>query len=143
MDQDTVVNEQTESGRRLIVALAEAGFDVKVAFWAKPSEEEKWFLYLATPVVDLQGPAAAYRIVHSTLRKLPDLWIDPFEIRVIGLTDTLAEAALAATKSKTPNGPFAAPKPRPYPGITRFGGATLGGVSIDGAYIYPPSQPSA
>ncbi len=41
MDQDTVV---IESGKRLIEALAVSGFEVRVAFWAKPTDEGKWFL---------------------------------------------------------------------------------------------------
>jgi hypothetical protein len=143
MDQDTVVNEQTESGKRLIEALAEAGFEVRVAFWAKPTEAGKWYLYLASPMVDERGPTAAYRHVYDVMRKIPDLWIDPLDIRVVGLNDSLAEAALAVTKPKVPDSPFAVRNPKPYPGMTRFGGATLGGVSIDGAYIYPTPQPGA
>jgi hypothetical protein len=46
MDQNTLVSEQTESGKRLVEALAADEFDVRVAFWAKPTDEEKWFLYL-------------------------------------------------------------------------------------------------
>ena len=68
MDQDTVVSEQTESGKRLIQTLAAAGFEVRVAFWAKPTDEGKWYLYLASPVVDEKGPFAAYRLVHDVLR---------------------------------------------------------------------------
>ncbi len=143
MDQDTMVNEQTDRGKRLIEALAADGFDVRVAFWAKPTDEGTWFLYLASPLVDDKGPAVAYRLVHDILRKMPDLWIDPFEIRVVGLNDSLTEAALAATRPKVPDSPFAVRNPKPYPGMTWFGGSSLGGVSIDGAYIYPPSQPGA
>jgi hypothetical protein len=143
MDKDAVVSEQTEGGKRLIEALASDGFDVRVAFWAKPTDEGKWFLYLASPMVDDQGPAAGYRLVHSILRKMPDLCIDPMEIRVVGLNDSLTEAALAAIKPRVPDSPYAVRNPRAYPGMTWFGGTTLGGVSIDGAYIYPPSQSSA
>ena len=128
MDKDTVVSEQTESGKRLIEALAADGFDIRVAFWAKPTDEGKWFLYLASPMVDDKGPAAAYRLVHGILRKMPDLWIDPFEIRVVGLNDSLTEAALAAIEPKVPASPYAVRNPKPYPGMTWFGGATLGGV---------------
>jgi hypothetical protein len=131
MDQDTVVSEQTDSGRRIIEALAADGFDVRVAFWAKPTDEGKWFLYLASPIVDDKGPAAAYRLVHRIMRALPDLWIDPLEIRVVGVHDSIAEAALEVTNRN----------PKLYPGMTRFGDSTLGGVSVDGAYIYPPPQP--
>ena len=93
--------------------------------------------------MDEKGPAAAYDLVLGVLRKQPDLWIDSFEVRVIGLEDSLAEGALAVMKPTIPSSPFAVRNPRPYPGMTRFGGPTLGGVSIDGAYIYPTSQPGA
>jgi len=141
MDHDTVVSEQTESGKRLIQALTAAGFGVRIAFWAKPTDEGKWFLYLASPVVDEKGPLAAYRLVHDVLRKMPDPWIDPLDVKVVGLNDSLTEAALAVTKPKAPTSPYAVRNPKPYPGMTRFGGSTLGGVSIDGAYFYPPTQP--
>jgi len=44
------------------------GFDVRLAFWTKPTDEGKWFLYLASPVVDEKGPAAAYRLVRDVMR---------------------------------------------------------------------------
>src|SRR5436305_489083 len=121
MDQDTLANEQTVSGERVIEALRPAGFAVRVAFWAKPTEEGKWFLYIASPLVDEKGPTAAYRQVFDVLRKTPGLRIDPFEIRVLGLNDSLTEAALTVIKPRIPNSPFAVPDPKPYPGITRFG----------------------
>jgi hypothetical protein len=143
MDQDPVVSDQTERGNRLIGELTADGFDVKIAFWAKPSDEGKWFLYLASPIVDREGPKAAYLTVYRVMKKIPDLWIEPLEVRVVGLKDSLAEAALAVTKPKVPDSPFAVPNPRPYPGMTQFGGSTLGGLSVDGAYIYPPSHSGA
>ena len=97
-------------------------------------------MYLASPMVDDKGPAAAYRVVHGVLRKMPDLWIEPFDIRVIGLKDSLTEAALAVVEPKAQQSPYAVLNPKPYPGVTRFRGNTLGGVSVDGAYIYPLSH---
>ncbi len=138
MDQNAVVSEQTESGRRLVDALDEAGFDVRVAFWAKPSEEEKWYLYIASPSVDEEGPAAAYRLALEILRQRADVWIDPMELKMIGLKDTMARASLDHVTPKSPPSPYAAQNPRPYPALTRFGGSTLGGVEVDGAYIYAP-----
>jgi hypothetical protein len=44
MDKDTLVGEKTESGERLITALAVAGFDIRIAFWAKLTDEGKWYL---------------------------------------------------------------------------------------------------
>jgi hypothetical protein len=145
MDKDALVSESepTKSGERLIEALAADGFDVRVAFWAKPTDEGKWFLYLASPIVDSEGPAVAYRRVQRVLRTTPGLWIDPFDIRVVGLNDSIAEGAAAAIASKLPNGPFAVPNPKPSAGMTLFNGTTLGGVSIDGVYIYPSLKTGA
>ena len=141
MDQDAVVNEQAESGKRLIAAVEANGFEVRVAFWAKLTDEGNWYLYLASPFVEENGGRAAYGVVLEVLRKQPDIWIDSFEIRVIGLKDTLAKAALEVVRPRGSDSQFAVKNPRPYPGLTRFGGASLGGVSIDGAFIYPPSVP--
>ena len=131
MDQDTVVVEQRTSGERLIAALEARGFDVPLAFWAKPTEEDEWYLYLASPFVAAHGGHAAYRLVHDTIRSLADLWIKPLEVKVLRMDDSLTEAALKKRK------------PQPFPGMTRFGGSTLGGLGIDGAYIYPAPLLSA
>ena len=138
MDQNTVVNEQIESGKQLIDKLNDDRFEVQVAFWTRLTDEEKWYLYLASPFVDENGPTVAYRRVFDVMRTMSDLWIDPFDVRVIGVNDSLTQGALSVMKPKIPNSPFAGPNPRPYPKMTRFGGSTLGGISIVGAYIYPP-----
>jgi hypothetical protein len=144
MDQNTVVTEQLDAGERLIQELRNSGLASTAAFWAKPNEEVRWFLYLASPVVDSQGLAAAYRAVHDAIRRLHSPWIDPFDVRVISPGDPMARHAEALTRPVAASGPFAVPNPKPYPGRTRFGGDTLGGVSVDGAIIYPPSaQPVA
>ena len=104
MDQDTVVSELTESGKRLIDALAANGFDVQVAFWAKPADSEKWYLYLASPVVDEKGSVMAYRHVFEVLDRTPNLWIDHFDIKVLRVDDSVAEAALAEARRKGENG---------------------------------------
>jgi hypothetical protein len=136
MDKDAMVIEEVESGLRVISALNADGFDVRIALWVKPAEEGDWFLYLASPIVDEKGPATAYRLVFDTMRKTPDLRIKPLEIRVVGMNDSLAEAALALVKPKVPDSPFANQNPSPYLGPVLFRGGTLGGLSIDGAYIY-------
>ena len=138
MDQDTVVNDEIECGKRLIEKLNNEGFEVQVAFWTRLTDEEKWYLYLASPFVDVNGPKAAYGCVFDAMGKMTDLWTDPLDVRVIGTNDSLTQGALAVTKSKVSDSPFAVPKPKPYPRMIRLGGSTLGGISIVGAYIYPP-----
>ncbi len=142
MDQETVVSEQTESGRRLMEKLPEEGFEVRVAFWAKRTDEETWYLYLASPFVDEHGPTVAYRRVFDVMRQMSDLWIEPLEVRVIGINDSLTEAVLAVMKPKVPDGKFAVRHPKPYPGMTRLGNSALSRLDIVGAYVYPLSQAS-
>jgi hypothetical protein len=116
-----MVTEKLDSGKRLLEALRSVSFHVHTAFWANPTEEGKWFLYLASPVVDEQGPAAAYRTVYRVIRQMPDLWIDPFEVRVVGPNDPMAEAVREVIRPKVVAGPFATPNPKPHPGMTSFG----------------------
>ena len=139
MAQDELVEEQIESGKRLINVLVADGLEIPVAFWARPTEEGKWFLYLASPLVDEKGPTVVYRLVLSVLRQTPELWIDTFEVKAIGMDDTMAQAALAIARPQHPDSPFAVLNPKPHRGMIRFGGSKLGGVAIDGsARIYPP-----
>ncbi len=143
MDQVPVVSEQLDSGKKLIEALGDAGFEVPVAFWAKPTEADKWYLYLASPFVDEKGPLEAYGLVIDVLDSVPDIWIDPFEVRVVGLRDSLATAAIERRESRTLVGPSGASARRPFPGITRLGGCVLAGYPFDGVLIYPPLSPSS
>lgn len=139
MDQDAVVIEQTDDGKRLIAALEADGFDVGVALWLKATDEEKPFLYLASSVADDQGASAAYRRINRILRTMPpSLLIEPLDIKVIGLRDSVAEDALKRVKPRVPVGQFAVHPPRPPQGMTQIWGTTLGGISIDWARIYPP-----
>ena len=140
MGQDALVMGELDGGRELVERLTRAGFDVSLAFWLKETDAGQWYLYLSSPVFDDKGPAVAYRIVMPIVEGMPELGIDPFSIKVVGVNDSIATAARAVIKPRIPDSPFAVKNPKPYAGMTRFAGATLGGVSIDGAYIYPPSR---
>jgi hypothetical protein len=73
---------------------------------------------------------AAYRLLQRVLRDSPDVWLEPLELRVVGLNDTLTKAALAVIEPTVPNSPYAVRRPRPYPGMTWYSGATLGGIEL-------------
>ena len=143
MAQDFLITDELDAGRKLVETLLDRGFDVSLAFWVKEAEAQHWYLYLASPVYDDKGPIAAYRIVQSVVEVMPELGIDPFAVKLVSANDFMAEAARKVIEPKVPVGPFAVQNPKPYTGMTRFGGSTLGGVSIDGAYIYPPPKPGA
>ena len=126
-----MVNGKLEGGRHLIDALRAKDCGIEVAFWVKESDEEKWFLYLASPCVDEKGPGEAYRLIHAILHHAPEWGIDPFEVMVVGSGNPMAQAAVTMVKSKM------------YLGITRLGRSVLGRVSVDGAYVYPSPQPAS
>jgi hypothetical protein len=132
-----MVSVNMAGGWRLIDALEGRGFKVDAAFWAKLSNEGNWILYLASPYVDQHGLGAAYRLIHSILHDAPEWGIDAFTVTVFGTGNSMAEAAAELVKPKVAAGP----NPKPYRGIKRFGGGSLGKFHVDGAFIYPPWEP--
>ena len=68
----------------------------------------------------------AYKKIHTELRKLPDLWIDTFDVRLIGATEPLAKDLIA----------YQSKHPKRVP--VRFSGYRLGDLDVEEAFIYPP-----
>lgn len=121
MDNETLVNDQTVAGSELLARLKSAGIAVTVAFWAFATEDQRWYLYIASPMVDAEGLSVAYRKVNIELGRLQNHWIQREELRLISNTDPIALGALEYADDQ-----FA----------TTYGGRTLGSLIVDGAYIY-------
>jgi hypothetical protein len=66
--------------------------------------------------------------VNSVIRALQQeaFWLDPQEVKVISPTDPIAKDVRDLYRRY--------PGPMPI----RFGGTSLGGMPVEGAYIYPP-----
>src|SRR5206468_1563515 len=90
MAQATLVSHQIDDGKKLVAQLAQDHFDVTAAGWVKTSEEGKWSLYIASKEVDEKGITDAYGAVLTAIRSLPDLWVDPFDVKLIGPGDPIA-----------------------------------------------------
>jgi hypothetical protein len=131
MDPNALVNDQLEAGRRLLRELRQAGIEIAAAFWAKPSFDDYWHFYLVAPGADTPGAMAALLPIVTLIDQRPELGVDFFDVRIIGPSDAMGKAAVAATAALR------------SPGITRYRDTNLGGVSIDGAYLYPPAQVAA
>ena len=84
MDTISLVENQIDDGQALLDRLSEADFSIRAACWAKPLDEERWSLYIATPVVDEKGAAQAYREVYRVLRSIENTWITSSDIKLIG-----------------------------------------------------------
>jgi hypothetical protein len=131
MVQVALVREQIDDGQRLVAELLRQGFPVTAACWVKGSEDSQWYLYLVSSAVDDEGITKAYRRVHPVVRQMQQkaFWIDPFEVKLISPTDSLAEAVSVWLRRSAGKPP------------TRYGGTRLGELDIEGAYIYPPLTP--
>jgi len=129
MVQGTLLEMLIDDGKRLIGRLTEVGVPVKAGFWAKESESGQWFLYLVTPLVGEDGATRrAYRRVNAVIRQLPaPSWIDPMEIKVIGVTDPIAKDLFAVHQGTG--------GVRNH--LIRWGDKRLGNLSIEDAYLYP------
>jgi len=136
------VTPPLDGGWRLVDSLHGRDFKVDVAFWARLTGEEKWILYLASPMVDEQGAGTSYQLIHALLREGPEWGVDPFAVIVLGVGNLMARAASDIIQPKPASGQFAVPNPKPYRGMTRYGGSSFGGIQVDGVYIYPPWEPA-
>jgi hypothetical protein len=124
MDQATLVDHQIDDVTRLVDELGRDAFDVKAAFWLYTSEADQWFLYIASDAVDQKGITEAYKAVGRAMRRLPDLQIDPFEVKLVTPDDPLAKAVVDFLSKQHARRP------------TRISATNLGGAYIEIAYLY-------
>jgi hypothetical protein len=121
------VNEQIESGRKLIERLTANGIPITAAAWVKESDLWEWYLYLVTPLVSEDGDTLpAYHRMNAVLRNGPQPpEIHWFHIKAVSPAEAVGRAILGAQRQGR----------RPWGG---YPGDSLGGVSVDAAYFYPP-----
>src|SRR4051794_18584757 len=119
MDQGPLVESQIDEGREIVEKLKAEGFDVTAAWWMKTAEEGQWFLYIASQQVDTQGIATAYRTLYSHLRPLRSVWVDRFDVKLVGRNNPIAIEVCDLLRRY--------PGPMPI----RYGGKRLGNVSIE------------
>jgi hypothetical protein len=128
MDTESLVEDLIDDGQKLIEYLPRNGFTVATALWLKASENDRWYFYLVSPLADTEGLPQAYRRLHTLIRQMPEhIGIDPLKIKLIGPDDPIAKDVLGIFSRVS--GPQVSP--------VRWGGRTLGNISIEGAYLYP------
>jgi hypothetical protein len=125
MDSVTLVGNQVNDGLKLLDRLQKEKIPVKAACWLKPSDEDRWSLYISTPLVEQAGPVEAYRKVYGCLRSLEDLWITDTDVKLIGENHPITKDVLDLMHR--------------YPGRipTRSLRPFLGGLAVEEVYIYP------
>ncbi len=125
MDQNPLVREQIDTGREFLDEF-EKYVPVDAAFWLKASEDSDWYLYVASDQATDQSLHVAYGEVLRLAGKIQDPNFDPFRVKLIGVNDPLARAALDIYEHH----------PAKIP--TWFNGKNFGGMSVEKVYIYPP-----
>lgn len=118
----TLTDEQITDGELFIEQLTKAGITVDVAFWVRTTDGDSCYLYIALPIVDRDGLAAAYRTVFAELARNSPRSISRSDIRLVGSLNVTAQEALSYRNHHLP---------------PKFGGRKLGELIIDEAYIYP------
>jgi hypothetical protein len=124
MDQGPLVIDQIDAGARFLGEFQKYA-PVRAAFWLKESDEGEWSLYVASDKITDDNFDEGYGEVLRIAGMLRDTPFDPFEVKLIGVDDPLAKAALDIH--------------RRHPGrvATRFHGKVFGGLPVDEVYIYP------
>ncbi len=129
MDQGPLVIEQIDAGRRFLAEFQKY-LPVRAAFWLREAGAENWDLYIASDQITDDNFDLAYGEVLRIASAARDPWLDPFQVKLIGSADPLAQAAEEVR--------------RRYPGpiATHFNGKTFGGLEVDGVYLYPTAAPA-
>ena len=125
MGEELLVNEQIEVGADFVRDFNDY-VAVSVACWVIPAESEGPFLYVASDNIDDSNIDDAYGEVLRRLSVRKNQWLDAFQVKLINSSDPIASDAIRIRDRY------------PAPLATRYGGSSIGGTSIDGAYIYAP-----
>jgi hypothetical protein len=125
MGQDLLVNERFDAGEEFIREFDEQ-FPVSVACWINPADSDDLFLYVASDQISDANIGVAYGEVLRCLNNKRNAWLDPFQVKLVNSSDPIATDAIEIRNRYT------------APISTHFNGTSIGGISIDGAYIYAP-----
>ena len=132
MDQGALVGTQIEEGQRLLTLLIEEGIPVTGAAWLNEGEDGPWTLYIVTPLVPDNGATReAYRRVIDVIRRVPEPHgLYSLEFKLVEPDSPVGKAVQELWKHY----------PRRPP--VWHGGMAYGGMSTEGAYVYPPPAPA-
>jgi hypothetical protein len=124
MDEILLVNEQIDAGAEFVRDFNDY-LPVSVAFWVISAESNNAYLYVASDDIDDHNFDVAYGEVLRRISTNRSQWLDPFQIKLVSSSDPIALDAIRIRDRY------------PAPLVTRYGGASLGGTGIEGAWIYP------
>jgi hypothetical protein len=128
MDTITLVDRQIEEGQILLDRLTAAEVAIKATWWVKPTDEDRWSLYVVTSLVDQMGLISAYRRVNDVRRSLGDFQITSSDIKLIGENASAAQEMIGR-QDLMPGRLLSPTAPR-----------MIGGIPVDEVYVYRLSK---
>ena len=134
MASSALVEAKIKDGKRVIDRLDKAGIVVTAAFWYYIEDAENWRLIIATPLVESEGPRAAYAKIHDAQwerrpARLRKPILGPSEITAVGSNDPLVKLLSMVIRTG------------PNDAGVRFSRNVINGTYIEDAYIYRLSNP--
>ncbi|HXU36076.1 MAG TPA: hypothetical protein VN937_06900 [Blastocatellia bacterium] len=122
------LNDRSELrfGSKKISLIPADRFRIKAAFWWYLPEASEWRLFIATPLVDEEGPLQAFRDINTVLASRLDLHSDISlqNISVLSPKDPIIKAINKAMKIL------------PDREGARFTRSTLNGTFVEDAFVY-------
>jgi hypothetical protein len=125
MGEELLVKEQIDAGAEFVRDFNDY-VAVSVACWVIPADSDNLFLYVASDDLDDSNIHVAYGEVLRRLSGKGSQRLDPFQIKLVNSSDPVARDAIQIRDRY------------PTMRLTRYHGTLIGGINIDGAYIYPP-----
>src|SRR2546421_12410210 len=105
MDQGSLVMERGDATNQFLENL-EKSIRVVVAFWLKEREDGRGSFYIASDQFNRGRLGGAYGEVLRIAKEIKDLPFDPFQVKLVGLGEPTAQAALEFYKTHPSKIPF-------------------------------------
>lgn len=122
MDPSTLVKEQIEAGNNFLRRFEEST-RVVAAFWSKECEDGRWKLYVASDSFQNGKLGMAYEKVLQIAKELNDPYFELFQVKLVGLSEPLVQAALEFYLTHPPRIPF------------RISAGNFGGIEVEEVYL--------
>jgi hypothetical protein len=129
MDTQTLVDDKIHAGQRFITLLVQRNYEVIVACWVKTSDEDDWFLYIASGEVDRKGLAEAYREAYRVLKELDTPWITASQLKLVRSDNPIVADVQETQHLQAAAFPTVSNRPQ------------LGDISTQEVYIYSDIDP--
>jgi len=127
VDSAALVGSQINDGGLLLELLEREGLGVTAAAWLRPTDGDRWMLYIVSEDINKQGSLAAYQKVADALGKLSNSWFSISDVKLVGGGDSVAKALEDVLAKKA----------------HRAASSELigfGNLSFDEMYLYPSSK---